>query len=186
MTFGGASGTRCWRSCGRRRVEGCEWKAEQSAVIDSAARAGVVVNTIDACGVYTDGSVNAERQGTPSTGELSYNRGAAVAGVLAELAAGTGGMFVRNTNDLAGGVRRLASPPERYYVLRFVPETLDGKFHELRVRVDPPRHTVSTRRGYFASENAFAGAFETSTRFCLRTIHCASYQPSYSRNRRVI
>jgi hypothetical protein len=79
----------------------------------------------------------------------------AEAGVLAELAEGTGGRFVQSTNDAAGGLRQIASPPEYIYLLGFSPKDLevDGRFHRLKVRLSGKQKlAVQARRGYYASK----------------------------------
>ena len=58
-------------------------------------------------------------------------------GVLMEMAAGTGGTVIMNTNDFDGGFRKLSAPPEFIYMLGFTPAALksDGSFHALKVTV---------------------------------------------------
>jgi hypothetical protein len=73
--------------------------------------------------------------------------------VLAEFADGTGGTFVQNTNDLLGGFKDLATPPEYYYVLGFSPQNLklDGSYHTLKVTLrNSAGLTAKARRGYYA------------------------------------
>ena len=71
------------------------------------------------------------------------------------LAQQTGGFFVRNTNDLNGGVHRVMNDQEIYYLVGFVPEASTFKggdaraFHNLRVRVTRPNVRVRTRSGFF-------------------------------------
>jgi hypothetical protein len=79
----------------------------------------------------------------------------AEAEVLAQLAEGTGGRFVHNTNDVDGGLKQTASPAEFLYVLGFSPRDLapDGRFHRLKVRLNTKEKlTVQARRGYYASK----------------------------------
>ena len=65
------------------------------------------------------------------------------AGTLGEIADGTGGTFIQNTNDLEGGFRRLATAPEYMYMLGFAPENLkpDGTYHALKVKLNSPGET---------------------------------------------
>ncbi len=77
--------------------------------------------------------------------------------VLAELADGTGGTFVQNTNDLLGGMNRVAAAPQFIYLLGFSPTSLkpDGSFHKLKVAlVNEKGLSVQARRGYFAPKHA--------------------------------
>jgi VWFA-related protein len=66
--------------------------------------------------------------------------------VLAEV---TGGRSFRNTNDVAAGARAAASDIRGAYSIAFyVPEQVDDKWHEFRVRVKRPDVRVLHRRGY--------------------------------------
>jgi uncharacterized protein (DUF2141 family) len=88
--------------------------------------------------------------------KFRYRRQEAMAddGVLEEMAYGTGGTFIQNTNDFDGAFRKLASAPEFVYVLGYTPANLksDGKFHALTVKLTSPgKLSVQARHGYFAS-----------------------------------
>src|ERR1019366_9085535 len=83
--------------------------------------------------------------------------------VLGELADGTGGTWVHNTNDLAGGFKRIAAAPEYYYVLGFSPQNLkfDGSYHNLKVTLKSSKDfTLLARRGYFAPKHELDAAQE--------------------------
>ena len=84
-----------------------------------------------------------------------YQRRVATAqlGVLSDVAAGTGGTFFHNSNDLDEGFRRVDNRPEYIYVLGFSPQNLkmDGRMHPLKVTLkDSKGLTLEARRGYFA------------------------------------
>jgi VWFA-related protein len=74
--------------------------------------------------------------------------------IMAELADGTGGTFVHNTNDLSRGLKSLSSPPQYLYLLEF--HSRDSKhndtYHHLKVRVTREGMRVQARKGYFASK----------------------------------
>jgi hypothetical protein len=134
-------------------------RLEVSDVVDLATRLNVVINALDARGLYTGMTDLAKREYVPRA--LAAKRGfdhlsnVAEADVLAQVADGTGGRFVQNTNDIDGGLGRIATAPEYTYVLGFSPRDLkpDGSHHGLRVRlVRPQQLTVQARRGYFASK----------------------------------
>jgi VWFA-related protein len=131
---------------------------ESSAFEDHANRSNVVINTIDARGLYT-----------PDFGDISerYAQPAQVAGqsasvllaiqtekqfVLGDLAYGTAGRFFHNSNDLEGGLKQLGIVPEVSYVLGFSPqnEKMDGHFHALKVTLTGrQKYAVQARRGYY-------------------------------------
>jgi VWFA-related protein len=132
---------------------------ESSAFVDHANRSNVVINTIDARGLYT-----------PDFGDISerYAQPTQVAGqaasvllsiqtekqfVLGDFAYGTGGRFFHNSNDLEGGLKQLGIVPEISYVVGFSPqnEKMDGHFHALKVTlIGKQRYAVQARRGYYA------------------------------------
>jgi VWFA-related protein len=129
-------------------------------IIDRAMRANIVVNALDARGLYVvmPGGDITERvsRNTQVAGiEGLYQMASASADedVMAELADATGGVFFHNNNDLAEGFRRVASTPEYYYVLAFSPQNLklNGHFHNLKVTLKTAeKYSIQARRGYFA------------------------------------
>jgi hypothetical protein len=130
---------------------------EETAIIDRAIRGNVTINALDARGLYTDTPDISKRTISAAvlTQKLQLERESArqSADVMAELADGTGGTFVQNTNDLVGGFRDVAAAPEYYYVLGFSPQNLklDGSYHQLKVSIKPPNGmTPKARRGYYA------------------------------------
>jgi VWFA-related protein len=133
---------------------------ESSELVDHASRSNIVINTIDARGLYTPDLF----------GDISepYLQPAQMAGqasgvgvqiqmekqfVLGDFAYGTGGRFFHNSNDLEGGLKQLGIAPEISYVLGFSPQMqkMDGKYHALKVKLaEKQKCTVQARRGYFA------------------------------------
>lgn len=81
--------------------------------------------------------------------------------VLYALALGTGGFVILNTNDLLGGLDRIAHEQNEYYVLGYSPsdDDQDGACHELKVKVDRGGTNVRSRTGYcnIPSSNVLAG-----------------------------
>jgi VWFA-related protein len=139
-----------------------EMESEKTDVMDRAIRYNVVINSIDARGLYTDPTFDASRPGpvltsTMTTKNMYERQGiSADADVLAELAHGTGGTFIENTNDLEGGFHKVATAPEYLYVLGFSPQNLklDGSFHSLKVTIkEPAGLNTQARRGYYAPKH---------------------------------
>ena len=139
-------------------------------IIDRALRAQVVINAIDARGLYvlipggdasTEGHPDVPIPGqqypaTPHT-VLDTQEASADDDILSVLSYGTGGNFFHNSNDMEGGLRRLAEAPEYYYILGFTPQNLktDGKFHTLKVTLTSrPKYDLQARRGYYAPRQA--------------------------------
>jgi VWFA-related protein len=89
--------------------------------------------------------------------------------VLYELADGTGGFVILNTNDLLGGLERIAKDQNQYYLLGYKPEvSADGSCHTLKVKVERGGTNVRARSGYcnvrpadFLAGNAIEKDLET-------------------------
>jgi VWFA-related protein len=70
---------------------------------------------------------------------------------LRQLAEGTDGAAVLNTNNIERMLRRVVDDLSSYYLLGYYSTgKLDGKFHSISVRVRRPGVTVRARRGYQA------------------------------------
>jgi VWFA-related protein len=75
--------------------------------------------------------------------------GAANQSVLYELAAGTGGFPIYNSNDLLGGLIKISHEQDEYYFLGYTPpDGADGACHTLRVKLDRGGTSVRSRTGY--------------------------------------
>jgi VWFA-related protein len=69
--------------------------------------------------------------------------------VLYQLADGTGGFVILNTNDLLGGLERIAKDQNQYYLLGYKPAvSAEGSCHALKVKVERGGTTVRARSGY--------------------------------------
>jgi VWFA-related protein len=130
---------------------------EKTDLMDRALRAAIAVNTVDARGLPTNAPMAEDRTqiGGPLAQSLrfSMDRGekSEQGDVLAEVAYGTGGVWIHDSNDLVSGFRAAASPPECVYVLAFIPQNLkyDGRFHALKVTINGG-YSIQSRRGYYA------------------------------------
>jgi VWFA-related protein len=69
--------------------------------------------------------------------------------VMYELASGTGGFPILNTNDLLGGLQKIGREQDEYYLLGFSPpDSPAGSCHTLKVKVDRSGTEVRSRSGY--------------------------------------
>jgi VWFA-related protein len=69
--------------------------------------------------------------------------------VLYQLADGTGGFVILNTNDLLGGLERIAKDQNQYYLLGYKPAvSAEGTCHTLKVKVERGGTSVRARSGY--------------------------------------
>jgi VWFA-related protein len=137
--------------------------SETSDLIDRASRAGIVINTIDARGLYTP-DVMGDIADPPHDSQrargfkTSYRVEAQLAQdqVLAQLADGTGGTFFHNRNDLDEGLRQAVAAPPLSYLLGFSPQNLkvDGRFHGLKVSLtNKQKYSIQARNGYYAPKS---------------------------------
>ena len=120
------------------------------ALIDRAVRSRVLISTMDARGLVAPPGGQA-----PDPREEAWR-----SDFLWEVADGTGGKFIHNTNDIEGGFAKLAEAPEVTYMLGFSPGSLkpDGKFHALKVKLKDERgFEVQARHGYFAPDHLVTG-----------------------------
>lgn len=162
---------------GMRRI-----KETLDRVADLASRSSVVVYTLDARGLATTNFTAAEGYTQGVTGSAirapDFSGGGAAlitqrmqelndtqAGLM-YLARQTGGIPIYNTNDLAGGIKRVLDDQRGYYLIGYRPDesTFDPKtgrrrFHQFTVKVKRPGLSVRTRTGFYGvSEEAIAAA----------------------------
>jgi VWFA-related protein len=133
---------------------------DSTDLVDRANRSGIVVNTIDARGLYTSdllGDIaDPPRDSFRTAGyKSSYRIAAQVAqdDILGQLADGTGGTFFHNRNDIDEGMREAVAAPGLSYLLGFSPQNLkiDGKYHTLKVTLTSKnKFSIQARHGYFA------------------------------------
>lgn len=69
--------------------------------------------------------------------------------ILQSLADGTGGFAIYNTNDLLGGLQRIARDQNEFYLLGYVPASSpEGSCHTLKVKMEHGGMQVRSRSGY--------------------------------------
>jgi hypothetical protein len=69
--------------------------------------------------------------------------------VLYALASGTGGFVIANTNDLLGGLEKIAKEQNQFYLLGYAAgESPEGSCHTLKVKIDRPGTNLRARSGY--------------------------------------
>ncbi len=128
-------------------------------LVETANRASVVFYTVDARGLAITGITAADNISDSSPEAMNVQTQArrdqlidTQAG-LSFLAEETGGLAIKNNNDLSGGVRRVLDD-QSYYLLGYEPgsDTFDPvkrKFNALVVKVLRPGASVRYRSGFF-------------------------------------
>jgi VWFA-related protein len=128
---------------------------EQDNLINRALHAGVVIDALDAKGLFTQTPVESVPGMTQRSVTMQQSMGTspqmASNDALANLAYSTGGIFFHNNNDLTAGIRAMMAP-EVTYLIAFAPEgSPDGKYHKIKVRVSTGQSVdVQARPGYMA------------------------------------
>lgn len=143
-------------------------------LIDEAGRASVVIHTMNATGLQTLGLTAADNlnssDGTAARSfedieqQLTNRRNEAFETQegLNYLAHETGGIAIRNTNDLSKGIRRVLEDQKGYYLIGYRPDnsTFDPRtgrrtFHKLTLKVTRPgKFTVRMRNGFYGVTDA--------------------------------
>ena len=101
-------------------------------------------NAISPSQMYGANQYYQPRQIVPQFPDVAANQQ-----ILYQLAEGTGGFVIVNSNDLLGGLQRIANDQSQYYVLSYTPpESPEGSCHTLRVKVERGGTQVRARSGY--------------------------------------
>ena len=148
------------------------------SLIDTANRANVSIYAMDAAGLRTTSTseetrdtINAAANAMLRRNPTADHMGSAMTQdleranetarndahvVLGQLTDETGGLLIRNTNDLTSGFKRIDEDMRHYYMLSYVPknDTFDGKFRTIAVKVKRPGLQAAARKGYFAVRGA--------------------------------
>ena len=124
-------------------------------VVRAARRANAVVYFLDARGLAgIPATADAEVKDPTDLRDLGpqLDEGVREAQGAVSVAVETGGFAIKNSNDLAKGMRRIDRESRNYYLIGFPIADVkrDGKFHDLEVKVDRPGVKVLARKGYYA------------------------------------
>jgi VWFA-related protein len=133
-----------------------------NSLTDLANRASVVIYTMDARGLQTLGLTAADDTSGMSADQvaaaMTRRRGNFFEsqGGLIYLAERTGGLAIRNENDLGKGIKRVLEDQKGYYLIGYRPddstfETVKGRrrFHHIDIKVKRPGLSVRHRTGFY-------------------------------------
>ncbi|HEX7174569.1 MAG TPA: VWA domain-containing protein [Pyrinomonadaceae bacterium] len=140
-------------------------------VIDTAARSGVAIYTVDSKGltvsnvtasqdVFSDIGIGSIQGGgreridaSTDASSIAMSADSATREILRTLAADTGGRAILNRNDLESGVRQVLTETESYYVLAWKPQVIESgkpKFSSLKVSIKGRSDLkVLSRKGFY-------------------------------------
>lgn len=130
---------------------------------DLANRASVVIYTMDARGLAALSMTASDNTGGMTPDQIEARLSSRRSGFfesqsgLLYLAQQTGGLAIRNSNDLSGGIRRVLEDQKGYYLIGYRPDdsTFDSvagrrKFHKLSLKVNRPgKFNVRMRNGFY-------------------------------------
>jgi VWFA-related protein len=131
-----------WQTDVDKRYANPALQGTLSATLAIFRRSDCTIYPIDIAGLRTDGDAQFGEIGR--RGEES----------LFQIANETGGFVLRNANDLASGLDRIAEETSLTYILAYKPTKTLGpdRYHRLRVRVRVKGARVSARAGYYESK----------------------------------
>jgi VWFA-related protein len=148
-----------------------EMSGEAKQITALANRYGVVLDTFDPGGLQTPMSLTRQMGGMPSSSQMGLAKGSRMGGlpktpplqqradamalneVPAFLARETGGVAIRNTNDVGQALVRAMDEMTGYYLIAYRPPERTDKEHRIQVKVNRRGLHVRSRKGY-------AGALE--------------------------
>lgn len=142
-----------------------ERQADLRAALDALNKADIGVYPVSALGLPASAGSTPGSRGLSATGmpaSFSVNDQG-----LRYLASHTGGFPIVDANDLTGGMRQVAEEMHESYILGYIPPNPehDGRYHEVKVKVDRPGVEVRARDGYFdlKSPDPLRGKAEAKT-----------------------
>jgi VWFA-related protein len=152
--FAGVRGRKSVLVFSESLIRDAQQTAFESAV-DGSRRGNTAVSFVDVRGLVGLSFYGADQSAAPSPGDIGTLTAEATRLSTAGgeyLAQTTGGSMVSDSNDLAGGVARVADESSAYYLLGYQPDRPpDGTWRRLEVQVARPGVKVRARRGYFAT-----------------------------------
>ena len=138
---------------------------EFKRVVQASRRSNVAIYFLDTRGLQ-GASIYATAQFGPSidTQDIgaSFTENIEASEGSESLSADSGGFTVKNTNDLAKGIKRIADETRSYYLLGYNPSNTarDGRFRKISVKVNGKNMDVRARKGYYAPLDGAKAALE--------------------------
>jgi VWFA-related protein len=133
--------------------------------IAAAQRANVAIYAVDPRGLTSAGDQSIEIASLSPDASVSYgtSRDFQRELLLSQeslmwLAEDTGGLAIVRSNDIRGGLRRIADDTSRYYMLGYLSDGMKapGRFRSIEVKVTRPGLKVRARRGYLPADPTLA------------------------------
>jgi VWFA-related protein len=121
-------------------------------VVGRAAQSNVRISSLDASGLNRNAIGQDFLSATPTRTPGDFATVDVSSDVLTSLAHDTGGMFVKNQNNLAPALETIAQQASTYYVIGYAPASApDGAYRTIDVSVGRTGVSVRSRHGYLAA-----------------------------------
>jgi VWFA-related protein len=179
-------------------------RPQMEAVADAANRANVALYVIDSAGLENKGDilghgtdneisqmVNLANQTAPGVGSQSggLSKFDKIRNVgetsrndqLEYLADVTGGMFVRNMNDLGPAFAKVVEDAQNFYSLSYRPtnSSFDGKFRKIKIDLARKGHEVRYRKGYWAIPRGQAVAMTPAAAQMIAAVRANDFKSAF-------
>jgi VWFA-related protein len=140
----------------RMRLTNIDFRERHRELLEAARQGNVAFYPVSPLGLQT---LPFKERGGVDMGR--YHANVRRADSLITLANETDGIAIVNTNDLSGGLRRIANDMQAYYVLGYYTTNTkwDGGVRSIKVRLKPKRNTVRARKEYRAPTEGEIAAF---------------------------
>jgi hypothetical protein len=150
-----------------------KWKPRRARALNNA---GIALYPVDARGLMGMPGFSAEVSSAPTPASITAGMRAMRAPIetMQELAERTGGRAAYETNDLGRAVRRAIDDARVTYIIGYHPAdgAQDGKFRDIKVKVNRSGLDVRHRKGYFAMR-----PLDTSDKTRKAEMHAAVWSP---------
>ncbi len=184
-------------------ADGLQFPVNRREVVDDlisySNRAGVSFYTLDTRGLNVDdpvmeGLVAQKRTAAESVSQTTDPHSGhfedddvqltAVASTqltMRELAESTGGFAVTNTNEIALPMQRIMEDIRTHYELAYSPLSTiyDGHFRKIEVKVNRPKVTVQTRKGYYAVPDVNGEPLQPYELLALNAMNAQPREPAF-------
>jgi VWFA-related protein len=141
-------------------------------VTQMAARAGIVVYTMEAGGIYSDPAVDAGRNdfpdgmGSGTSARMPSTESSAMREPLRILADDTGGRALVNSNSIPSSILQALDETSAYYLLAWRPDSAAERMSKARLKVvikNRPDLRVRLRNNYYVPEKPAAQSGQPGT-----------------------
>jgi VWFA-related protein len=126
-------------------------RTQLEMVAAQAARSGITIYSIDGRGLINSMAINPDLTMMDRSRVTSFDTGDDGPTILTE---GTGGIMVRNIDDIKRAFGLIVRDTSTYYIIGYQPDnaTMDGKVRKIEVKANMPGVKVRARKSYAATK----------------------------------